>query len=125
MTSNPQLNYVLKLKEALHLIIAWTSDERSRKTASAVLDDPTPDFSDFGRPIEVRPVETTEKPIGAQRYRMQASGYVVQQWADPKGDWVKSSDYEALRQRFERACHRVTELESSAVEPSALSLPSR
>jgi hypothetical protein len=77
--------------------------------------DPSTEFSPLRSPDE-----TTEKPIGTQRYRMQASGYVVQQWADPKGDWVKSSDYEALRQRFERACHRVTELESSAVEPTSL-----
>jgi hypothetical protein len=58
-TSNPQLDYVRRLKEALNLILAWTSDERSRKTASVALNDPMPDFSDFGRPIEVQPSETS------------------------------------------------------------------
>lgn len=37
----------------------------------------------------------------------------------PQGDWVRWSDYEALRQRFERACQRVTQLESSADETPA------
>lgn len=34
--------------------------------------------------------------------------------------WVKHSDYEALRQRFERACGRISQLESTQVEPGAL-----
>lgn len=36
---------------------------------------------------------------------------------DTAQKWVKSEDYEALRQRFEKACQRVTEPES-AVEPT-------
>ncbi len=70
--------------------------------------------------------------IGATRYRLTSGhsddaglggeGYVVRMSDhfpsfDTAQKWVKAEDYESLRLRFEKACARVTELES-AVETS-------
>jgi hypothetical protein len=76
---------------------------------------------------------TNPKDIGAQRYVLRVghsddAGLGSEGWVVRMSDhfsscetaqkWVKSEDYEALRQRFERACQRVTELEGNAPEPS-------
>ena len=62
---------------------------------------------------------STAPSVGARRWRIYETGDGVDCRVHPEGAYVLHTDYEALRQRFEKACGEITRLSGteSAIEP--------